>query len=62
VKATVEGQPFEADSWLGIVNRVLMVRGTRAPNAERYLAARQLSKGVTAVVGGALIKPEGARE
>lgn len=62
MKATVGGRPFEADSWLGVVNRVLMAHGTRAPSKERHLAASQLSKGVTAVIGGVLIKPEGARE
>lgn len=62
MKASVGGRTFESDSWLGIVAQVLLAKGTRAPYDERHLAAKQLSRGITAVIGGALIKPEGARE
>lgn len=62
MKATAGGRTFESDSWRGIVAEVLLAKGTRAPRQERELAASQLSRGITAVIGGVLIKPEGARE
>lgn len=62
MKATVGGWTFESGSWLGLVGEVLLAHGTRAPGDERHQAAKQLSKGVSVVIGGVLIKPEGARE
>jgi hypothetical protein len=62
VRATVGSLTFESGSWLGLVTEVLLAYGRRAPRDERHLAAKQLSKGITAVIGGVLIKPEGARE
>ena len=63
MRATVGGQPFEADSWLGVVSAVMLATGVRPKYDERHEAAKQLSKGVSVVItGGVLIKPEGARE
>jgi hypothetical protein len=66
MKATANGKKYEADTWKGIVAKVLVASDTRGQSyvirQERDLAAKQLSQGITAVVGGVLIKPEGARE
>lgn len=62
VRATVGTRQFQADSWIRLVASVLFAFGKHAPRNERRHAANQLRTGVTAVIGGVLIKPEGARE
>jgi hypothetical protein len=63
VKATVGGRVFERDSWTEVLAAVLMAVGTQRPSREeRKAAVNQLKKGRTVVIGGVLIKPEGARE
>ena len=63
MKASAGGRSFEGDSWTGVLVAVLRAVGTqRTYSDERRDAARQLGKGYTIVIGGVLIKPEGARE
>jgi hypothetical protein len=63
VKASVGGRPFEGGSWAEVLAAVLMAVGTHRPSREERLAAvNQLKKGRTVVIGGVLVKPEGARE
>lgn len=62
MKATANGRTYEDTSWEKIVARVILANGGRTIRQERDLAAKQLARGITAVVGSTLIKPEGARE
>lgn len=63
MRATANGRTFEDVSWNGLVSRVVAALGTEKSTAgERVYAADQLYKGVSTVVAGVLIKPEGARE
>ena len=62
MKAKANGKTYQDDSWKKIVAAVLVAEGKFAIRQERDLAASQLGKGITAVIGGVLIKPEGARE
>lgn len=63
MKATAGGRTFEADSWLRLVREVMIATGARVSRNESVVAAKQLSRGVSAVLSkGVVIKPEGARE
>jgi hypothetical protein len=63
VKASAGGRSFEGGSWTEVLAAVLMAVGTQKTRSdERRDAARQMGKGHTVVIGGVLIKPEGARE
>jgi hypothetical protein len=62
MKAKVKGKTYQGESWKSIVSAVLIAERQFAIRQERELAAKQLSRGLTAVIGGVLIKPEGARE
>lgn len=63
MKATAGGRTFESDSWLRLVREVMFATGVRISKNEMDTVANQLSRGVSAVIGGGvLIKPEGARE
>lgn len=65
MKATANGRNYEDTSWAKIVARVILAENLgrgRVLRQEREGAANQLARGITAVVGHVLIKPEGARE
>lgn len=62
MKAKVGSKTYQGDSWRKIVDAVVVDTGKFVIRQERNLAASQLARGLTAVVGGVLIKPEGARE
>ena len=62
MKAKVGSKTYQADSWKKIVAEVVIAEGKFVIRQERDLAAKQLARGLTAVVAGVLIKPEGARE
>mgnify|MGYP001577739789 FL=1 len=63
MKATAGGRTFESDSWLRLVREVMLVTGARVSRNEGIVAAKQLERGVSAVLTkGVVIKPEGARE
>lgn len=63
MKATAGGRTFESDSWLRLVREVMLATGVRISRNDAHAVANQLSRGVSAVIGGGvIIKPEGARE
>lgn len=63
MKATAGGRTFESDSWLRLVREVMLATGVRISRNDAHAVANQLSRGVSAVIGGGvIIKPEGSRE
>ncbi len=63
MRASVGSRSFEGGSWAEVLAAVLMAVATHRPGREERLAAvNQMKKGYTVVIGGVLIKPEGARE
>lgn len=63
MKATVQGRSYEGRSWAEVLASALLVeQKTRTYTDERRDAAKQLARGVSVVIGGVIIKPEGARE
>lgn len=62
MKARANGRWFESPSWNGVVSLVVAASNRKTTLDERVKAAQALEDGVSTVVAGVLIKPEGARE
>lgn len=63
MKATANGRSYEAATWPEVLVTILMREAKRrTTSSERSAAVNQMKSGVSVVIGGVLIKPEGARE
>lgn len=62
MKANVGHRTYESNSWNGVVSLAMAAAGVKTTAYDRIQAASALEDGHSTVIGGVLIKPEGARE